>query len=119
MANYISFRDVGNVLTAGGTLATQGANLKSKILAGAGPLESPTVFTKKDGYSQNFWNDNYAATVEGGDGGPRHAELIKQSKGWAGEAQTLGELVVTATTTLIWQDAIAGAQLMSARAKRV
>jgi hypothetical protein len=114
MANYISFRDVGSVLAAGNTLASKGGALNRAVAGSSGSLATPTVFTKKDGYSQDFWNDNYAAVLEGADA-PRHQDLLDKGRTWATDAETLGNNVVLATTTLLWQDAIAGAELASAR----
>jgi hypothetical protein len=115
MPNYIVFRDVGSVLAAGNTLVSQGGALNRAVAGSAGSLRATSVFTRKDGYSQDFWTDNYAAVLEGADG-PRHEDLLEMGRTWATDAETIGKNVVTATTTILWQDAIAAAELASARA---
>jgi hypothetical protein len=117
MSSFISFRDVSNVLASGSALQGAGATLDSAVRGGAGPLESRgnTVFTKRDGYSQGFWNDTYAPVVTGVQAcEPRHLDLMHQGTVWAERAKTMGEDVVTAATRIIWQDAISAAELASA-----
>lgn len=117
MANYISFRDVGAVMAAGAKLAAEGQKLNTGVTSFEGTLGArEAVFTRRDGYSQGFWNDTYAAWVSGSvKCAPRNQDLISQGKAWAGRAQAVGEDVVKATTALIWQDAVNAAELASAR----
>ena len=117
MSSFISFRDVSSVLAAGSALQGAGTTLHSAVSGDAGQLEARgnTVFTKRDGYSQGFWNDTYAPVVSGVQAcEPRHLDLMHQGTAWADRAKTMGEDVVTAATRIVWQDAIAAAELASA-----
>lgn len=117
MTSFINFRDVSNVLTAGSGLQSAGSALHSAVSGDASSLETRgnTVFTKKDGYSQGFWNDTYAPVVSGVQAcEPRHLDLVHQGTAWADRAKTMGADVVTAANRIVWQDAIAAAELASA-----
>jgi hypothetical protein len=113
MGSYINFRDVGNVFAAGGALQASGDKVLTGVTNDGSALQSQEagVFTKKDSFSEPFRNETYAAK---GEGGARNEDIFNQSKKWAKIAKEMGDDVVKAATRIVWQDALAGAELATA-----
>ena len=108
MGSYLNFRDLGSVFTAGSQLQAAGATAETSVTtAGSELVCREGVFCKTDSYSEPFWSETYAAK-------DRNTEIYKASKYWAGVAKEMGADVVKAATRIVWQDALAGAELASA-----
>ncbi len=107
MASYISFRDVGAVLTAGGGLAAAGTDLGSGVPVRVSSIRTgeQTAVTSRDQYGQTFWSNSYNAN-------DRNNQLLNGAADVAKAANDIGPNVLTAVRQLVWVDAVHGAALL-------
>jgi hypothetical protein len=106
MPSYVKFRDVAEVMLAGGEMEAAGNLLKSNAEQKIENLKNreTAVLGRKDSYSTDFWKQAYAAK-------DRHTEIYTEATDLATKISLIGTDVVKAARQIVWSDAVNGAAM--------